>query len=271
MQQMQCILYNNDCYQLNNLMKPTRIVVHSTGANNPYIKRYVQPTAHQITGMGGRTREEMLTLLGTNKYKNDWNRSGLNVCVHAFIGKLADDSVATVQTLPWNIPAWGVGKGKNGSYNWSAVQFEICEDSLKSKTYFEETYNEAVEFCTMICKTYNIPVENIVSHKEAYKLGYGSNHGDPEHWWSKFGFTMDDFRKAVEEKLNSPTLPYMVKVIANSLNIRSGPGTDCEKVGKITDKGVYTIVEVNGNWGLLKSKKGWICLKGYTEKYKTSK
>ena len=265
--QLQCMLYNNDCYQLDTTMKPKRIIVHSTGANNPELRRYVQPTAHQISGMGGRTREEMLTLLGKNKFGNHWNRSGLRVAVHAFIGKLADGTVATVQTLPWNIPAWGVGKGKYGSYNGSAVQFEICEDALKSKDYFKKTYDEAVNFCVKICKLYNIPVENIISHKEAHQLGYGSNHGDPHHWWSKFGYTMDDFRKAVDKKLNGSTLPYMVKVIVDKLNIRSGPGTEYEKVGSITDKGVYTIVEVKGNWGLLKSKKGYIHL-GYTEKYK---
>ena len=264
----QCILYNNDCYQLNTMMKPKRIIVHSTGAPNSSLKRYVQPTAHQITGMGGRTREEMLALLGKNKYGNDWNHSGITKCVHAFIGKLADDSVATVQTLPWNIPAWGVGKGKYGSYNWSAVQFEICEDALKSKTYFEKTRDEAVEFCAMICEKYDIPIENIISHKEAHKLGYGSNHGDPHHWFSKFGYTMNDFRKAVEEKLNGSTLPYKVRITTDELNIRKGPGKEYEKVGSITDRGVYTITEVSGNWGKLKSGKGYICLKGYTEIYK---
>jgi N-acetylmuramoyl-L-alanine amidase CwlA len=229
----------------------------------------VQPTAHQITGMGGRTREEMLNLLGKNKYGNDWNRPNLKVAVHAFIGKLADGKVATVQTLPWNMPAWGVGKGAKGSYNGSSIQFECCEDLLNSKTYFKQVYNEAVEFCVMLCKKYSIPIENIISHKEVHDQGYGSNHGDIDHWLKKFGYIMDDFRDEVNKKLNgSPTLPYKVRVTVDALNIRKGPGTEYEKVGKITDKGVYTIVEVKGNWGLLKSKQGWICLKGYTEKYK---
>lgn len=264
---LQCILYNNDCYQLNTTMKPRRIIVHSTGANNPALCRYVQPTLHQITGMGGCTREEMMTLLGKNKFGNHWNQPDLKVAVHAFIGKLADGTVTTVQTLPWNIPAWGVGKGKYGSYNGSAVQFECCEDALKSKTYFKQVYDEAVDFCVKICKMYDIPVENVISHKEAHQLGYGSNHGDIDHWLKKFGYTMDDFRKAVDKKLNGSTLPYKVKITVDKLNIRKGPGTDYEKVGCITDKGVYTIVEVKGNWGKLLSGKGWICLKGYTERY----
>lgn len=268
MKSLQCILYNNDCYEADVRIKPTRIVVHSTGVNNTLLSRCVQPTKYQKTGMGGLSRDEMMKLLGENKYGSDWNHSGIDKCVHAFIGKLADGSIATVQTLPWNLKAWGIGKGSKGSFNSSALQFEMMEDDHSSKSYCQKVYNEAVEFCAMLCERYNIPVENIVSHKEAYELGYGSNHGDPHHWWSKFGFTMNGFRKAVEEKLNGSTLPYKVRVTVNRLNIRSGPGTEYKKVGSITDKGVYTITKVKGNWGFLLSTAGWICLNGYTEIYK---
>lgn len=51
---------------------------------------------------------------------------------------------------------------------------------------------------------------------------------------------------------------FKVRVKVSALNIRSGAGTIYKKVGTITDKGVYTIVETKGNWGLLKSKAGWI-------------
>lgn len=51
---------------------------------------------------------------------------------------------------------------------------------------------------------------------------------------------------------------FKVRVKASSLNIRAGAGTKYKVVGKITDKGVYTIVDTYGNWGKLKSGKGWI-------------
>lgn len=51
---------------------------------------------------------------------------------------------------------------------------------------------------------------------------------------------------------------FKVRIKVSALNIRSGAGTLYKKVGTITDKGVYTIVETKGNWGLLKSKAGWI-------------
>lgn len=58
---------------------------------------------------------------------------------------------------------------------------------------------------------------------------------------------------------------YLVKVTANALNIRKGPGTNYGTNGTITNKGTYTIVETQGNWGKLKSGAGWICL-NYTKR-----
>lgn len=58
---------------------------------------------------------------------------------------------------------------------------------------------------------------------------------------------------------------YLVKVTANTLNIRKGPGTNYEINGTITNKGTYTIIETKGNWGKLKSGAGWICL-DYTKR-----
>jgi len=58
---------------------------------------------------------------------------------------------------------------------------------------------------------------------------------------------------------------YLVKVTANGLNIRKGPGTTYPVVGVIADNGTYTIVETKGKWGRLKSGMGWIFL-DYTVK-----
>lgn len=58
---------------------------------------------------------------------------------------------------------------------------------------------------------------------------------------------------------------FLVKVTADALNIRKGPGTNYSITGVIKDKGVYTIVETNDTWGKLKSGAGWISLK-YTDR-----
>lgn len=194
-----CIFTNNDCYKKNVKIKPKGVMVHSTGANNPSLKRYVQPDDG---------------LLGDNLYNNDWNRSGLSVCVHAFIGKLSDGTVATYQVLPWDHRGWHAG----GSANNTHISFEICEDGLKDEKYFSSIYKESVELTAHLCEMYGLdPLADgvVIDHKEGSERGIASGHGDVGHWFPKFGKTMDDFRKDVKAKVeenkrsgNNPTKYY---------------------------------------------------------------
>lgn len=198
-----CILTANDCYKKNQKMtggKPTGIVVHSTGASNKTLKRYVQPLK------GSADYDAILADIGKNQYANDWNRSGTSACVHAFIGVNAAGQVETYQTLPFDVCCWGVGSGSKGSYNYNPrarVQFEMCEDDLKDAAYFNAVMKEAQEFCAYLCKQYGLTVSQISSHKESHDAGYGSNHGDPENWLKPFGKTMDWFRAEVQKLLDA--------------------------------------------------------------------
>ena len=186
------LLTNNDCYKSNIKITPKGIMVHSTGANNPNLSRYVQPDDGTI---------------GVNKYGTHWNQptpGGRQVCVHAFIGKLKDGSIATIQTLPWNIRGWHSGSGSKGSANrLEYIGFEICEDGLNDKAYFDKVYLEAVELCAFLCNEYKLsPMDNIICHSEGYKQGIASNHGDVMHWFPKHGKNMDTFRKDVKNLMN---------------------------------------------------------------------
>lgn len=255
---LSCILTKNDCYKANRWIKPDHIVVHSTGANNPNLKRYVQPDDG---------------VLGLNKLNNHWNRPNVKKCVNGFIGKDKNGIVRVYQTLPWTMRPWGCGSGKKGSYNNNAIQFEICEDNLKDETYFNQVMEAATDLCAYLCDRYNIKVVNVVSHYEAYKLGYASGHSDIDHWLKKHGKTMSWFRDKVNSKLgiepvkNEPVKDnsYKVQVTKSALNIRAGAGTKYKVVGVIRDKGIYTITEVSGKWGKLSSGAGWIYL-SYTKK-----
>lgn len=186
-------LTENECYtsQVGRVdIIPKGIVIHSTGANNPYLRRYIAPD-------DGR--------LGKNKYGNHWNRSGIEKCVHAIVGKDKDDNVCGYQLLPLNICAWGVGNGKKGSYNYEPMylQIEVCEDSLSDEEYYRKATDIAKQMCVTFCRRFGIPTENIVSHREAHLLGYASNHRDIDHWQRKFGDDMDKFRADVSAMLNA--------------------------------------------------------------------
>jgi N-acetylmuramoyl-L-alanine amidase len=183
------IFTENECYKAGRKIKPSGIMVHSTGANNPYLRRYVGPDDG---------------LLGENQYNNHWNQhrpSGRQVCVHAFIGKLKNGTIATYQTLPWDHRGWHAGGDANNSY----IGFEICEDNLTDASYFNAVYKEATELCANLCKVYGLTEKDILGHYEGYQKKIASNHGDPRHWFSRHGKSMDTFRADVKKLLTAPT------------------------------------------------------------------
>lgn len=173
-----------------------------------------------------------------NQYNNDWNHISREAGLNCWIGKFADGSVGTVQTMPWNYKPWGCGSGKNGSCNNGWIQFEICEDDLKNKEYFNAVYKEACEITAYLCKTYGIDpkgtvkvgnqnVPTILCHYDSYKYGLGSNHGDVYNWFNKYGKTMDDVRndvaKLIEGDKPQPTPTPSTTIKAGDLvKIRSG-------------------------------------------------
>ena len=194
-----CYQTKNPCYQKGTPMTPVGIVVHSTGANNPNLCRYVDCPEQ----------------LGINRYGNHWNRADADTLVHGAVGRDKNGRVAVVNTLPYTMAAWGVGGGKKGSYNYDPtghIQFEMLEDDLVSRDYLDEVLEAAVEYCVLLCREYGLTAESIVSHREAHALGYGSNHGDPENWLNRHRLTMEDFRARVREKMKGE-VTIMGKVV----------------------------------------------------------
>ena len=204
------ILTENACYKAGKKITVKGIMVHSTGANNPKLSRYVGPDDGK---------------LGKNQYNNHWNTyhpGGSEVCVHAFIGKLADGSIATYQTLPWDHRGWHAG----GSANNTHIGFEICEDDLTDATYFNKVYKEAVELCVYLCKQYSLSEKDIICHKEGYKQGIASNHSDVLHWFPKHGKSMDTFRADVKTLLNKKEATATPSASVAIDGINTGRGTN---------------------------------------------
>lgn len=207
-----CMMTQSTCYKGTEEMIPLGALWHSTGANNKTVKRYVQPSDNDPN------REELLEIIGINKNKNDWNHKKRQAGVNAFIGTLADGTVAAVQVMPWNYEPWGCGKGSKGSCNNGWMQFEICEDDLKNKDYFDAIYKEGVELTAYYCKMYNldpkgtvkfngVQVPVILDHAQSHKLKLGSNHGDITKWLKKHGKTMEDVRNDVAKLIEESNVP----------------------------------------------------------------
>lgn len=267
---LQCIMTNSTCYKNTRTMTVKGILWHSTGANNPTLRRYVQPY------VGDTNYSDLMQKLGKNNNGNDLNHIYAEIGVNAWIGQLADGSVATVQALPWNYRPWGCDGGSNGSCNDGWIQFEICEDALNDSVYFNKVYKEACELTAYLCKLYNInplgtvkhngvTVPTILCHKDSAQLGLGSGHVDVLHWFPKFGKNMTTVRNDVAALLNGQTgssvntgTAYQAQIIAtDGLNCRSEPVT-----GKVLTTYPYgtivTITKENGGWGYTGT--GWVSL-----------
>lgn len=247
---VQNILTNNDCYKTKQTITVKGLMLHSVGCSQPKASVFLKL----------------------------WNKAGVQIGVHGII----DGNDGTVyQCLPWNHRGWHGG----GSSNNTHIGVEMCEPSTikytsganfidqnptKTKETVLRTYNAAVELFAYLCKQYGLnPLTDIVGHKEGHRLGISSNHADPDHLWSKFGLSMDGFRKAVQAQMNQGntntqstsqkpvsgvSVPYRVQ-INNVVDIHSAPA-----VSQVNVKGIYTIVEEKNGYGKLKSGVGWIKL-----------
>ena len=179
------ILTKNDCYKAGRTITVKGLMLHSVGCNQP----------------------------SASVFLKNWNKSGVEACVHAFI----DGNSGTVyQTLPWNHRGWHGG----GSSNNTHIGVEMCEpsqikytggasftcsDKTAARKVAERTYKSAVELFAYLCKQYGLTEQNIICHCEGYKKGIASNHGDVMHWFPKHGKSMDTFRADVKALLSGGT------------------------------------------------------------------
>lgn len=195
MKLVESILKNNPCYTAGKKITVKGLMLHSVGCPQPKASVFI----------------------------NSWNKASYkNACVHAFID--GNDGIV-YQTLPWNHRGWHCASGKNGSGNNTHIGVEMCEpacikytggssftcsDMNTARAVAKRTYQSAVELFAMLCKKYHLdPTADgvIISHREGYKRGIASNHGDPEHLWKGLGlsYTMDGFRKDVKAAMKGNT------------------------------------------------------------------
>lgn len=187
----------------------------------------------------------------------------------------AVDDVRAVQGIPLDRNAWHAGDGGNGFGNRNTIGIEICY-SKSGGDRFHAAENNAAELIARLMLQYGWNASQIgtkVINTHQSRSGKYCPHRTLdeglERFWnivrSKYAELSGTTVKPVPTPTPSTGDSYIVKVTTAALNIRSGPGTNYEITGCIRDRGSYTIVETQGDWGRLKSGAGWICLT-YTSK-----
>lgn len=131
---------------------------------------------------------------------------------------------------------------------------------MNSNTYYNYTWNDE----EVDTSTYNRNLNRSFDTNSCVSLENALDYSKSE---------FESYLLNLKKELSTPktyyemeVTPYKVIVNVSDLNIRSGPGTNYDCIGSITDYGVYTIIaEATGEgsvfgWGKLKSGAGWISL-----------
>lgn len=172
------------------------------------------------------------------------------ISVHFFVD---EDSI--VQTVPITEVCWHAGDGR-GDGNMKTISIEICENGDMAKAEANAQKLNAALISTL--GNLKIYKHQDWSGKYCPRVILARPNG-----WQIF---VDGINKLLESTpAPVPTTSFAVRVTASILNIREGAGTNFKVVGSIKDKGVYTITEVKGDWGKLKSGVGFIHL-GFVER-----
>lgn len=188
------------CYKTEQVQEQKGVQVHCTTKGASYLKRWVGPD-------DGR--------LGQNKYGNHHNDPDGDVCANAYIGKLADGTVACYQALPWEYRCWLSANGSNGNANkLGYIGFEVACDNMVDEAYFREAVlGVSVNLTAYLCQLLGVNPWDVVKkyksgeafvvmdHHELATRKLASGHADISNWLKKFGFTMDDYRAAVEDAM----------------------------------------------------------------------
>ena len=169
--------------------------------------------------------------------------------------------------------------GTTGTYyhskcrNSNAIGIEMCCSGNYKVS--QKTKENAAYLCANLCKRLGIGADQVdtyvlrhydITHKQCPAQMAGNNNEE----WNAFKkdvktiLTTGAINKELATK-EQTKLPYLVRITADSLNVRKGAGTNQPIVTSVKKGEVFTIVEVRNGWGKLKSGAGWISL-AYTEK-----
>lgn len=223
-----------------------------------------------IKAASGTTMAEQYTRATVNGNMN-------SVRVHYYV-----DSVCAWQNLPLTQQGWHAADG-NGNGNTRTIAIE-CIMSGKGTAEDKAAEDNAARIAADLLKTYGLGIDCLFTHTHWLNVRDGRKGTVDQlnvmrhpykmcplyilpHWQefkSKVAAYMGEAAKPAEPmQQDFEPAQFLVKIVDDDLNIRSGAGTEFPVVGKVYKGYVFTIVETarakdGGTWGRLKSGAGWI-------------
>ena len=185
-----------------------------------------------------------------HNYMKNLNKSGDRTASWHFT--VDDKEIYQAQSCNFKCYHAGTTAGNN-----SSIGIEIC--MFEDKERQRKCYENAIALVKILLANYGWGIDKVKQHYDWSKKNCPA-------WLraGKFGYDWNWFKNQIVAKTEAPVAgtPFIVRVLVDSLNVRKGPGTSNAVVTTIKKNQAFTIVEVNGNWGLLKSyqsgRNGWI-------------
>ena len=121
-------------------------------------------------------------------FNNNWKTA--YTYVHAVV-----DNTKTIQLMSTDYGTWGAGPKANVRY----IQIELCEVSTRSQ-FVQSVANDAY-YIAQLLHQYNLTPSRankngsgtIWSHNEVSHYLGGTDHGDPDGYFAKWGYSMSNF------------------------------------------------------------------------------
>lgn len=222
------------------------------------------------------------------------------ISIHCMAGQLSIESCGGLFASPSRCASSNYGIGPDGRIamyveekdrSWCtsnsandnrAVTIEVASNPTHPYAVTDAAYKSLIELLVDICKRNGI--KKLLWQGNPALIGQVDKQNMTAHRWFKSKACPGDFlynkhkeiASLVNKKLGAgshdiqgttiSTAPpasksnYRVKIIADILNIRTGPGTKYAQVST-TKKGTkHTVVAESNGWGQLKSGRGWISL-----------
>ena len=220
----------------------------------------------------GTTMAEQYTRATVNGNMN-------SVRVHYYV-----DNVGAWQNLPLTHQGWHAADG-SGNGNTRTIAIE-CIMSGKGTAEDKAAEDNAARIAADLLKTYGLGIDCLFTHTHWLNVRDGRKGTVDQLNVMRHPYKMcplyilphwQDFKAKVAaymgegvSKSEAPEpaqeiepVQFLVKIVDDDLNIRSGAGTEFPVVGKVYKGYVFTIVETarakdGGLWGRLKSGAGWI-------------
>jgi len=166
-------------------LKPKGVVVHETG--NP----------------GGMAQNHF----------DYWNAKNRGTSVQAVV-----DWNEAIQLIPYNEVSWHAGR----TANLSMIGVELCRPAEYDEDKFNAVWDTAVKlFADIFIEQVGVPIvtkDNLMSHAEVSDKWHETNHQDPVSYFVEYGKTVDDFRRAVQQRINELKGPQLMP-LADAVNL----------------------------------------------------